>query len=334
MCGICGVVSTFLVDKEKSAFSDLMTVMTLRGRDGCGVIGVPSREGGPILREKTLSSGAEFVSTKTYDTFKKSELRTMIGHCRFPTKGERGKTGLHPHVYKDILGMHNGTMETVYNKKIGDRDSDSALLFRSIADNGVEKTFANSVGSYSLVWVDTEKKTLNFLKNKDRPLYFAYEGGNTSTFFFASEYSAMNYVLSRKGFKELVFHALPDNKHAVFPLFQGGLSYRELGEVPEGKKTTSTVPSVGNTQAITVYDNTKDTTYDYYLTLHGQTLRKDELEKCLNDGCCWCGAPKTMEDYSTNKVHFTEKNAFICDLCYTKDKYAKDWVDSIHKDQN
>jgi len=226
MCGIVGAMSCVLSKNESDAFRDLLNVASLRGRDGSGVIIAaenPKRRFGPpdvrTLKSRLISGWLAY--SEDLDKLLNQNVVIAVGHARWPTKGGNEVKAIHPHRSGHIVGVHNGTMWEVCDKKIEDGQSDSALLIKSIAEKGIEETWKTSSGAAAIVWIDEKEQTINFIRNSGRPLMFRNYGWqrNISTMFWASETEMLNFVLPRH------FHGtnywttfLPENVHFAYPL--------------------------------------------------------------------------------------------------------------------
>jgi GMP synthase-like glutamine amidotransferase len=129
-----------------------------------------------------------------------SMSKVFIGHNRAATKGAVNRNNAHPFEYGKIVGSHNGTLTTrSFNdlKKALDDDFavDSMAIFAAIDRLGIRDTVkllenghTSSDGAWSLVWYDREADTINFLRNKHRPMYFAYSE-DAKRLYWASEHA-------------------------------------------------------------------------------------------------------------------------------------------------
>lgn len=202
MCGIAGVMSSVLVKNEIEEFVDIATISNLRGRQGSGVFTVSSRvKNQAVAIHRSANSLAHLVTTEQFTKMhEKKSLSIICGHARWPTKGGTEMKMVHPHRVDHITGVHNGTMRSIMGKTIPTGESDSALVYKAIREHGLRKFVDESYGAYCLVWVDTEKGTLNFLRNDERPLWFCAlyaTGGALQTLYWASEPTFMSLVLRR-----------------------------------------------------------------------------------------------------------------------------------------
>lgn len=119
MCAICGI--GFMKDHSlrtpqviKEIISNLLIECQKGGRQATGVSIMTEKEA-HVLRRPV--NGTHFVSLPEYADFlretiqfkKGQEILSVIGHCRFPTKGDPSNHfNNHPIVCDRIVGVHNG----------------------------------------------------------------------------------------------------------------------------------------------------------------------------------------------------------------------------------
>lgn len=255
MCGIVGIMSSFLSGPEVGMFEDLLTVSNLRGSIGAGMIGVGKDE--TIWRHKTLYNGINLFQSKQYNTLTSlkpdQKLFCMIGHTRQPTKGGIDIDAVHPHDTPDIIGVHNGTMTNVNGKFLKHEESDSAAVFQALSDTAAKDFVNKSSGAFALVWVDKRDFTLHFMRNGQRPLWFAHiygdikNGGNGSTILWASERLMLEFILRRRSFHDetMRIEELPEDEHRVYDLtrIKNGHGPINVEEVESVKKVYTFHPS-------------------------------------------------------------------------------------------
>jgi predicted glutamine amidotransferase len=169
-----------------------------RGTDSTGMAAV--RADGEIVLSKVDSDP---ITLFQMEPFKKAlngnASRAFIGHNRAATRGGISKANAHPFHIENIVGAHNGTLclrsisalEEAVGEKYG---TDSELLFAAIAKLGVKSAIKlcyegkeYQTGAWALSWYNRTDNTLNFLRNKHRTLFMAYEK-NFERLFWASEW--------------------------------------------------------------------------------------------------------------------------------------------------
>lgn len=247
MCGIVGGMSSTLNQGELSKIKGLMIMSCFRGLYGSGsMVVVPSKKKTlQILTHKTELCAAELMCDEDFLTAISQSPKIVVTHARAPTKGDNSLGNVHPHRFKHITGVHNGTMHRVMGKTIGEDESDSGAVFAAIAEHGVGDFIKESRGAFSLVWIDAKEGTLNFLRNDQRPMVLGSVGwnNNISTMYFASELGQLQYVLLRDGVKldTVKFESPKPWQHVKFPLdVRHNIVPLELKQYEDPGKTTTT----------------------------------------------------------------------------------------------
>ena len=103
--------------------------------------------------------------------------KVLAGHCRAKTVGDNTRSNAHPYDFETVIGMHNGTLRNQYRTPFHDHTkTDSHCLYANIDESGLETAMTNvdPAGAWALVFWDKTDNTLNFLRNKERPLWFAW----------------------------------------------------------------------------------------------------------------------------------------------------------------
>src|SRR5690606_6243238 len=114
----------------------------------------------------------------------------ILGHCRAATLGEVSDNNAHPFDMGNIIGAHNGTVHSIRGKSATGTDSEA--LFKILSEEGLQETVnAAKHGAYALTWIDTNKHTLNIIRNSQRPLYTMLARG---VLYWASEFYMLRLV--------------------------------------------------------------------------------------------------------------------------------------------
>lgn len=184
MCGHVGVAG-FIDDRAKRMFRDLLIFDSVRGphSTGMGFVGVTNNvnfvklAGNPFqLFEEQLFKDA-FLGNK----------QLLLGHNRYATVGSVISSNAHPFKHGSICGAHNGTLTKQYLLDSWTKfDVDSDNIFHHLNLNGVDDTVSKLCGAYALVWYDETDRSINFLRNEERELFFAYTH-DRKTLYWASE---------------------------------------------------------------------------------------------------------------------------------------------------
>lgn len=174
MCGLFGIAGD-TDSRLKDAFKDGLLLTQLRGRDATGAFAVKHND--ETAYAKALGTPEILFDMKSYDTALSGFPKVMAGHCRSKTQGDNTRANAHPYDFDGIIGMHNGTLRNYYKLDGYDhKATDSHCLYYNIDRYGLEETFQeiDPTGAWALVWWNKTDNTLNFLRNGDRPLWFAW----------------------------------------------------------------------------------------------------------------------------------------------------------------
>lgn len=258
MCGLFGVAGN-LGFKEKDAFNQLMVVASLRGIDSSGVAAINEKNHEAAIL-KMVGTPYELQSHPKYDqTARYYSCSALIGHVRKATQGGISRLTAHPFHTDHIVMTHNGTLtgwRSAWKSVEGNYMSDSQKLTDAVAALGIRDTIAETEGAYALVWYDQERQSLNFLRNKERDLWYAMsEKGDVV--YWASEWRMLQLVLDRLGIDlwredktNARFHSLPVNSHVEWSLGGNGngksVTIRNEDELIGGTSVKTHVPLTGN----------------------------------------------------------------------------------------
>lgn len=246
MCGIVGVINKNprrgFNHREAELFRTLLLLDTLRGKDSTGIFGVDA-DGNVDIAKDTLT-GSEFTKKKEYTDVERKMIRdgfALIGHNRAATRGNVVEKNAHPFWYKDeVVLVHNGTF-TEDHKKHADVEVDSEALCHLIGQHSVDDvdTVFNKINAaYATVWYDVRDKSLNIVRNDQRPLHF-YDLGNA--FVISSEKSIMLFALARCDFKykheDVVL--IKEDTHVKFKMegYQVKVSNKDIEQVTKSYGT-------------------------------------------------------------------------------------------------
>lgn len=188
MCGLIGVAGNVSAQVKNSLFKDMLDVCQTRGRHATGVIKVDDDLDYGYI--KNVGPPAMLFDRRSYsDIVETGNAAALIGHCRHKTSGDNDTASAHPFDYEDegIIGVHNGTLRSYHDLDTHNfKKVDSEVLYGHLAMNGPEETFNKIEGAWACVWWNDKNKTLNFIRNKERPLWFTWNE-DCSMMFWASE---------------------------------------------------------------------------------------------------------------------------------------------------
>lgn len=336
MCGLFGVIGTSLTPAERYHFAQLAYLSCFRGTDSTGCAAVGKEKGGKmhVRMHKSVDNPVSFVeSAGFHDKILAHNPFLLMGHARAATVGDVKPQNAHPFRYKHIIGAHNGTIP-----KLGSKTrTDSEELYTLIADNGLD-ILKELDGAYALTYLDTESKTINFIRNSQRPLFFMRGGANI--ILYASERRMLLYMGDLLNwshtipitmfetdkrywieFGSTVIHSesLKDERPFVSaikppvianprmsPALQVGLGY------PYSSVETS-VKTVEVKEPPTVKDQADRLISSKYVWkgFRDEEMTVDEYKERLAIGCCNCEKVCTP----AQKTFFVDRNDYLCPEC-------------------
>jgi len=197
MCGIVGLAGNINV-KEREVFKDMLIACQVRGRDATGAISIGMDNS--VGWAKTVGTPDRLFELKSWDrAVDRYNSKILIGHCRSKTVGENTHQNAHPFDHENIIGVHNGTLEFGWrrDKSADGFKVDSDWLLSQISERSVEEVIPEVAGAWTLNWWDRRNNTLNFLRNDERPLHFAWSV-DKKTMFWASEPWMLHGVVGRQ----------------------------------------------------------------------------------------------------------------------------------------
>lgn len=205
MCGLVGIFTQGATnDKELSLFKGLLLVDQIRGEHATGVIKVDPKKNEVTTIKRAVNAVDFLAEQEVKDFLEKDKTNIYIGHNRYATMGDKGKhENAHPFQHEHITMVHNGGVDPMaldrlegYSDK--DVEVDSHMVCMTIAKHGIKKAVEEYLaGAYALIWWDSKRRSLNFIRNADRPLYIAVT--TTGAMVWASEKGMLDVFLERDG---------------------------------------------------------------------------------------------------------------------------------------
>lgn len=216
MCGIVGMLA-----KRRKAFTypdfdifkDMLVCDAVRGEDSTGVFSV--NDVGNAHWVKLAAKPHNLLETSEYKELQitaYNQGRAVIGHNRKATQGGVINKNAHPFVFGNTVLVHNGGIDNYRSLlPIREREKyqvevDSHAMAILFARNNPEDIIKEIKGAFVFVWYDVLTKKLHFVRNDERPLFFANSDHKA---FFASEGSMMSWLLGRRNIKTTVTSLKP-----------------------------------------------------------------------------------------------------------------------------
>lgn len=218
MCGILAVITKLksgFTQTQVDLFSQLLYIDQLRGEDSTGVVVVTNT--GNVELAKSSDPACDFIRTKEYDALTTTAYQRgwlMYGHNRKATRGTINDENAHPFWVDDnIILIHNGTL--MGHKDLKDTEVDSHAIAHAIAESdSVAEALQKVNGAYALMWYNVKEKTMNIIRNDQRPLHWLETEG-----FYAlcSEAEMLQLVANRNNLVDkdnnyVTVHTVPSNR--------------------------------------------------------------------------------------------------------------------------
>lgn len=362
MCGIVGIAGK-IEYADEDTMKRLLLLDYFRGKDSTGFASI-SNTNVPAIA-KLASGPIDLFGMKKFDTALNGvSSKVFMGHNRHATRGAVNNVNAHPYEFGHIVGCHNGTLETLDKFELEDMlgekyDTDSMALFAAIEKFGVETVIPmltdgrdTHSGAWSLVWWNGEDKTLNFIRNKHRPMWFGYNK-DFKKLFYASEWEFISSAAALGGFEMEAPFSDDKNTYKYWPtdvdthykfnvdeLMLGGKMPKPIAKVLKAKEPAP-VPVQGNfpLKASNTHGSSSkpSQTSGQTTTYLGSAQKKPALPKIIiplmgdvgnplagfytplkfrvlsKEGCSWCSKP--IEYGTPGLTIFDEVGTVLCPKC-------------------
>jgi asparagine synthetase B (glutamine-hydrolysing) len=150
---------------------------------------------------KRALTATDYLESGSYNIYMKpsiSDALALIGHNRHATIGSIRDSNAHPFTDRHITLAHNGHIRNSYAlwPGTGSPEVDSMCIPYQMAECGEKEALEKLTGAFALVWFNDTDRTINFARNDDRPLFFAFLEGEKAMV-WGSEMYMMHWVLDR-----------------------------------------------------------------------------------------------------------------------------------------
>lgn len=238
MCGLFGLMTVNPGMYEREVLTGLAWLSNFRGNHSSGLAtGVENDDPNKprfhvYTNTRVGGSGALLESPNVKERIDGKNFRFAIGHTRFATIGVVNAANAHPYREGHIIGAHNGTMHMFRPAQdMLDKETDSRLFYRHLSKEGVDSAIDKAWhGAYALTWINLQDATLNFIRNKDRPLWMALSKAH-DTFFWSSERTFLDFVNSRTNNRMEEPKLLTENILHTTPMGKIDFTKREVKKV-------------------------------------------------------------------------------------------------------
>jgi glucosamine 6-phosphate synthetase-like amidotransferase/phosphosugar isomerase protein len=315
--------------KDEKNIERLLVHDYWRGKDSTGFAAVRKSDDAIKLAKIASHPFDLFDSARFKAACSGAFSKAFIGHNRAATKGVVNGYNAHPFVRGHIVGAHNGTLSPSSHKALEDAleekfSVDSEAIFAGIEKFGIEETMKMCQGAWALVWYDTEKKKMFWLRNEDRPFWYAYSE-DFKKVFWASEYWMLDATADSEGLKFAVMEK-DDKRYRFFQTEENRLYEFDLdllagaterykpkikevkGKVPE-KAVSNPFPRETGQDSYTMGAATTPTTttsrrkVDRFPNVrmlnfvgsekspYAGVITESDFNHWAQRGCAWCGCP-------------------------------------------
>lgn len=211
---------------EEKIFNQLLVMDSLRGTDSTGIAVIPRV--GEVKIAKELGDPYLLFDTKRHTKAMSGTQRGIIGHNRYATIGNVTNKNAHPFEFTTLVGAHNGTLTSKWKlHEAKDFSVDSENLYHHIDKLGLKDALENMAGAWALVWWDKVNESINFLRNQERPLYWAMTD-DKKFMYWASEAWMIDAALGRNGVKHSAPEMFKENVHYSIPVDRNGVLGKAL----------------------------------------------------------------------------------------------------------
>lgn len=188
MCGLVGIAGQ-IGNNADNLMKHLLILDSLRGIDSTGLCSVGYGNNPDIKMAKCAGDPFILMDNVGFDKVLRGIHKVMIGHNRFSTVGKSTRANAHPFEIGNVIGAHNGTLTSKYALHEGHSfEVDSQALYNHIDKLGLESALTKMSGAWALTWFSKNDQRMHFLRNKERPLFIAFNKTNTGLIWASEEW--------------------------------------------------------------------------------------------------------------------------------------------------
>ncbi len=353
MCGLVGIVGANLSLLHLETFKWMLHLDTVRGEDSTGIalrksftnkkertqVIVAKTEGHPsnlVRKFPELFDGKGVLHTKSFERFD-----WLMGHNRAATIGAVNSTNAHPFHHGAITGCHNGTISggllklPTSNEISGHTDSEK-LIFALSQGWSIKRIMDTVTGAAAMTWWDSEKKSFNIYRNKERPLYITHNELKT-IYAYASEEWILKIALAKGKLPELIKNIKEFKVDEHMEIILGDNKIEEVKVTSVAPLVILTPPNTsgsGNTGNVHTFANKNvkllhHKKFDWISEVNKQKepfrpasgwldrsyLTKEEFDKDARNGCAMCQTDLEYEDQVEGFVRWMDRETPVCLAC-------------------